>query len=66
MSALLRGLRTVPGVGEKDVAPATTTEPTKEASKPIDADPDAGEKEDTAPVPGEFEYHSDGGSEKDD
>ncbi|KAL2119271.1 hypothetical protein VTJ04DRAFT_6231 [Mycothermus thermophilus] len=66
MSALLRGLRTVPGVGEKDAAPATTTEPTKEASKPIDADPDAGEKEDTAPVPGEFEYHSDGGSEKDD
>ncbi|KAL2266439.1 hypothetical protein VTJ83DRAFT_5791 [Remersonia thermophila] len=79
MSALLRGERTVPGVGQAlergsaataavpagagagvgaGAAAAAAAAPKAPAS--IEADPDGGNKADAAPVPGDFEYHSDG------
>jgi hypothetical protein len=59
MTALLRGRRTVPGVeGLEGSVKAEVGR--RDAAKEVD--PDAG-KGNAAPVPAEFEYHSDGGRE---
>jgi hypothetical protein len=59
MTALLRGRRTVPGVeGLEESVKAEVGR--RDAAKEVD--PDAG-KGNAAPVPAEFEYHSDGGRE---
>jgi hypothetical protein len=60
MSALLRGRRTVPVIDgvERDMKARDG-----KGDGPEEVDPDEGGEEGTVPVPGEFDYHSEGGGE---